>query len=46
MTEGLEEDTAAFTLRIEEAIRRRPHNWLWLHDRWKGAPGGEQASAA
>jgi KDO2-lipid IV(A) lauroyltransferase len=38
VTGRLEEDTAAFTLRIEEAIRRRPHNWLWLHDRWKGAP--------
>ena len=33
-----EEDTAAFTACIEEAIRRRPHSWLWLHDRWKGAP--------
>ena len=33
-----EEDTAAFTARLEEAIRRRPHSWLWLHDRWKGAP--------
>ena len=31
------EDVAAFTARIEEAVRRRPHNWLWLHDRWKGA---------
>src|ERR1035441_6437651 len=33
-----EEGVAAFTARIEEAVRRRPHNWLWLHDRWKGAP--------
>lgn len=40
VTGRLEEDTAAFTLLIEEAIRRRPHNWLWLHDRWKGAPEG------
>jgi KDO2-lipid IV(A) lauroyltransferase len=32
------DDTAAFTAAIEDAIRRRPHNWLWLHDRWKGAP--------
>jgi len=32
------EDIAAFTAKIEEAVRRRPHNWLWLHNRWKGAP--------
>jgi KDO2-lipid IV(A) lauroyltransferase len=38
---GYEEaDLAAFTAKIEEAVRRRPHNWLWLHDRWKGTPGG------
>ena len=37
LTGDVEADTAAFTLRIEEAIRRRPHSWLWLHDRWKGA---------
>jgi KDO2-lipid IV(A) lauroyltransferase len=35
-----EDDMAVLTLRIEEAVRRRPHNWLWLHDRWKGAPEG------
>jgi KDO2-lipid IV(A) lauroyltransferase len=33
-----EKDVAAWTARIEESVRRRPHNWLWLHDRWKGAP--------
>ena len=36
----VEENTAAYTRCIEEAIRRRPHSWLWLHDRWKGAPEG------
>lgn len=36
-----EDDVAAFTARIEEAVRRRPHNWFWLHDRWKGAPAAE-----
>ncbi|MBK8595562.1 MAG: lysophospholipid acyltransferase family protein [Holophagales bacterium] len=39
LTGNVEEDTAAFTRRIEEAIRQRPHSWLWLHDRWKGASG-------
>jgi KDO2-lipid IV(A) lauroyltransferase len=38
VTGKAEDDVAAFTARIEEAVRRRPHNWLWLHDRWKGAP--------
>ncbi len=38
VTGRAEDDVAAFTARIEEAVRRRPHNWLWLHDRWKGAP--------
>jgi Kdo2-lipid IVA lauroyltransferase/acyltransferase len=32
-----DEDLATLTARIEEGVRRRPHNWLWLHDRWKGA---------
>ena len=40
VTGDVEEDTASFTLRIEKAIRERPHSWLWLHDRWKGAPVG------
>ncbi len=35
-------DLAAFTARIEEAVKRRPHNWLWLHDRWKQAPGRDR----
>lgn len=43
VTGRLEDDTATFTRHIEEAIRCRPHNWLWLHDRWKGAPQGEAA---
>lgn len=37
-TGRLEDDTAAYNRCVEDAIRRRPHNWLWLHDRWKGAP--------
>jgi KDO2-lipid IV(A) lauroyltransferase len=27
--------TARFMAVIEEAIRRRPDQWLWYHDRWK-----------
>jgi KDO2-lipid IV(A) lauroyltransferase len=40
VTGSVEEDTASFTRIIEEAIRRRPHSWLWLHDRWKGGADG------
>lgn len=46
VTGRTEDDIAAFTLRVEEAVRRRPHNWLWLHDRWKGAPAGTPEPAS
>ena len=36
-TGRVEDDTALFNRWIEEAVRRRPHGWFWLHDRWKGA---------
>lgn len=25
----------AYILKLEESIRKRPHNWLWSHRRWK-----------
>lgn len=27
--------TARYTMVTEEAIRRRPEQWLWYHDRWR-----------
>lgn len=27
--------TAALNLAIEQVIRRKPHNWFWVHNRWK-----------
>lgn len=35
------ENTARFTAAIEEAIRRSPDQWLWVHRRWKTRPDGE-----
>ena len=29
------EITDAYIQKLEEAIRKRPHNWLWSHRRWK-----------
>ena len=33
--------TVAMTERIENAIRRYPGQWLWIHKRWKTRPPGE-----
>ncbi|MEW5741460.1 MAG: lysophospholipid acyltransferase family protein [Myxococcota bacterium] len=33
--------TARLTKIIEDAIRLRPDQWLWLHRRWKVAPPGD-----
>lgn len=35
--EEVEGMTRAVNRSIEEAIRRYPEQWLWLHDRWKAA---------
>lgn len=34
-------NTARFTAAIEEAIRRSPDQWLWVHRRWKTRPPGQ-----
>ena len=35
------ENTARFTAAIEDAVRRSPDQWLWVHRRWKTRPPGE-----
>ena len=34
-------NTAKFTLKIEEFVRKYPEQWLWVHRRWKTRPPGE-----
>jgi Kdo2-lipid IVA lauroyltransferase/acyltransferase len=37
------EATALMTTRIEEQIRRRPEQWVWMHRRWRRQPGPASA---
>jgi len=41
MTGDLTADTAAIQQAVENAIRERPDQWLWIHRRWKTRPAGE-----
>jgi len=34
-------NTARFTKVIEDFARRYPHQWLWIHRRWRTRPEGE-----
>lgn len=42
--DGVEELTAALTARIEKAIKQRPAQWVWLHDRWRTKPDSAKAA--
>src|SRR5205085_2904348 len=35
-------NTAAFNCVIERFVRDYPHQWLWVHRRWKTRPPGEE----
>jgi KDO2-lipid IV(A) lauroyltransferase len=39
------EATALMTARIEEQIRRRPEQWVWMHRRWRRQPPGVGAES-
>jgi Kdo2-lipid IVA lauroyltransferase/acyltransferase len=34
------EATALMTAKIEEQVRRRPEQWVWMHRRWRRQPPG------
>ncbi len=34
-------NTQIFTTILEQAIRRHPAQWVWMHERWKTRPGEE-----
>lgn len=36
--EDIRTNTAMFTNRIEEVIRRNPEQWVWMHRRWRRQP--------
>lgn len=44
LSDDLTEATALMTTRIEQQIRRRPEQWVWMHRRWRRRPEGETGS--
>lgn len=38
--------TAAMTRAIEDEIRRHPHEWVWMHPRWKTRPPANDRALA
>lgn len=40
------EATAQMTAKIEEQIRSRPEQWVWMHRRWRRRPASEAARSS
>lgn len=38
------EATALMTRAIEEQVRRRPEQWVWMHRRWRRQPAGAEGA--
>lgn len=38
--------TALMTAKIEEQVRRRPEQWVWMHRRWRRQPNPQPPAAA
>ena len=43
LTGDVEADTQAIHSIFEQVIREHPHQWLWIHRRWKTRPPGENS---
>ncbi len=41
LPEDATEATALMTAKIEEQVRRRPEQWVWMHRRWRRQPAGK-----
>ena len=41
ITGDVQSDTERLQTRLESIIREHPHQWLWIHRRWKTRPPGE-----
>ncbi len=37
--EAVEEDTGAWSAAVARWVKRRPEQWVWVHDRWRVRPG-------
>jgi KDO2-lipid IV(A) lauroyltransferase len=42
--EGQRQITARYTELLEDLVRQQPHNWFWLHRRWKTQPADAPAN--
>jgi KDO2-lipid IV(A) lauroyltransferase len=42
LSEEIQINTQNFIKSVENLIRERPEDWLWVHKRWKTRPAGEE----
>jgi KDO2-lipid IV(A) lauroyltransferase len=40
-SDWIAETTRAFTAQIEESVRARPEQWMWMHRRWRHRPASD-----
>ncbi|MFL6194384.1 MAG: lysophospholipid acyltransferase family protein [Thermoanaerobaculia bacterium] len=42
LPDDAQEATALMTAKIEEQVRRRPEQWVWMHRRWRRQPPAQE----